>query len=63
MKNNKQLVNQEKTQRITVEVPKQWVDIIDSVCAKSFAPRRTWVMDAIYKKLVSEKLIDIENNE
>ena len=63
MKSNKRLTNQETTQRITVEVPKKWVDIIDSVCTKSFAPRRTWVMDAIYKKLVSEELITIENNE
>ena len=53
--------NMKKTKRVTVEVPRGWVDLIDNACNKSFAPRRTWVVNAIHKNLVSEGLLPVED--
>ena len=56
-------VNTKKTKRITVEVPVAWVDLIDNACNKSFAPRRTWVVNAIHKSLISEGLLSTGETE
>jgi hypothetical protein len=60
---NEKKNSEKRTKRITVEVPKVWVDMIDDVCNKSFAPRRTWVTNAIYKNLVSEGLLPKEDKD
>jgi len=50
-------INLKDTQRVVIEVPKQWVKVIDLVCEQSFAPRRTWLVDAIHKKLKETGLL------
>lgn len=50
-------VDLKDTQRVVVDIPKKWVNVIDDTCEKSFSPRRTWVVDAIHKKLKETGLL------
>ena len=57
-------INLKDTQRVVVDIPKQWVEIIDGLCAKSIAPRRTWITTAIHKELKKTGiLVDKKPNE
>jgi hypothetical protein len=55
-------INLKDTQRVVVEIPKQWVGVIDLVCEQSFSPRRTWVVDAIHRKLKETGLLIKKNS-
>jgi hypothetical protein len=56
-------INIKDTQRVVVEIPKQWVSAIDLVCEQSFSPRRTWVVDAIHKKLKETGLLGTKSGK
>jgi hypothetical protein len=46
-------------QKITADVPKGWIVVIDKFCKISFIARRKWLLDAIREKLERDKLLEI----
>ena len=44
--------------KVSADVPKEWLAIVDKFCKKSFIPRRKWIIDAMYEKLERDGLLD-----
>lgn len=47
-------------QKITADIPKIWITLIDKFCKKSFISRRKWIIDAMHEKLKRDGLLKEE---
>ena len=46
------------SKRVTVDLPKDLIDIVDKCCRESLATRRKWFYDALIEKLKKDGKLD-----